>query len=115
MKVVIAGSREGFDFLEVQDGIKASGFEVTEVVSGTARGVDKLGEKWARMHIKDVKRFPADWKKLGKSAGYKRNVQMAEYSDALIAFWYNKSKGTGHMINIAKEKGLQVFVIEKND
>jgi hypothetical protein len=35
---------------------------------------------------------------------------MADSSDALIAFWDGKSKGTQHMINLAKERDLIVAV-----
>ena len=59
-----------------------------------------------------IKRFPADWENLGRGAGYVRNVQMAFYADALIAFWDGESRGTKHMIDIAKEKGLMVRVIQ---
>ena len=40
----------------------------------------------------------------GKKAGYLRNVDMAEYADALVAFWDGKSKGTGHMIDIVLKR-----------
>ena len=78
-------------------------------MSGTANGVDKLGEQWAKANHKKIKRFPADWS-LGKRAGYLRNVQMAEYSDACIIVWDGESKGSQHMYNIAMEKGLRVFM-----
>ena len=55
--------------------------------------------------------FPADWNKYGKRAGYIRNEQMAKEADALIAFWDGKSKGTKHMIDIARSKGLLIRVI----
>ena len=110
MKVIIAGSREITSYVVVQLAVAGSGFDITEVVSGTARGVDQLGELWAFENDIPVKRFPADWKKYGKSAGYKRNQQMAEYADALIAIWDGKSAGTGHMISIAKMKQLPVYV-----
>ncbi|MFA5195962.1 MAG: SLOG family protein [Bacteroidales bacterium] len=110
MKIIIAGSREINEFILVQLAVAGSGFDITEVVSGTAKGVDKLGELWAFENDIPVKRFPADWKKYGKSAGYKRNEQMAEYADALIAIWDGKSPGTGHMISIAKMKNIPVYV-----
>lgn len=116
MKTIIAGSREGFTYEEVCDGIKASGFTITSVISGTARGVDNLGERWARENGIPVERYPADWVTHGKAAGYKRNVLMATkagFRGQLIAFWLNKSKGTGHMIDIAHTHRLKVFVVEK--
>ena len=87
-----------------------------EIVSGTANGADKLGERYAKEYGIKVKQFPADWDLYGKSAGYKRNEQMAIYAKenngVLIAFWDKVSKGTGYMINLAKKHGLRVFVIE---
>ena len=44
-------------------------------------------------------------------AGYLRNKQMAEYADALIAFWDGESKGTKHMIDLAKKNGLKVRIV----
>ena len=82
-----------------------------EIVSGTAAGADTLGERYAQEKGYEVKKFPAQWDLYGKSAGYKRNQQMAEYADGLIAFWDGKSKGTKHMIDIANKMGLKVRVI----
>ena len=59
--------------------------------------------------------FPADWDKHGKSAGYKRNLEMAENADALIAFWDGESRGTKHMIDIAKEKNLLTRIIRYDE
>lgn len=80
-------------------------------MSGTANGADQLSERWAKEFGYLIKYFPANWEKYGKLAGYKRNKQMAEYADALIAFWDGKSKGTKHMIDLAKEQNLQVRVV----
>jgi hypothetical protein len=109
MKTIIAGSRLITDYAAVCKAIKESGFEITEVVSGTCRGVDLLGERWANENKIPIKQFPADWNKFGKSAGYKRNLEMGKYADALIAVW-NGSKGTEHMINIANGMKHKVYV-----
>lgn len=111
MKVIIAGSRSANCLLELESAIRKSGlWKIDEVVSGTARGADSLGEKWANDHRIPVKRFPADWDTFGKSAGYRRNEEMARYADALIALWDGESRGTKHMIDIARSKGLSVHV-----
>jgi hypothetical protein len=110
MRVIIAGSRGITDLATVSKAVSDSGFAVTQVVSGGARGVDKLGEIWAKNHDIPVKVYPAQWDKYGKSAGYKRNVIMADNADALVAVWDGVSRGTGHMINIARDKGLKVYV-----
>ena len=125
MKTIVAGSRKIKSYSVVAEAIEASGFDVTEVVSGTANGVDTLGENWAEQNDRQIKRFPADWKnirvkgaiirqnqygKYNAAAGGIRNKKMAEYADALISVWDGKSKGTADMILQAHRLGLRVFV-----
>ena len=113
MKVIIAGGRNFRDYDKLKescDNILVNQKEV-QIVSGTAAGADTLGERYAQEKGYEVKKFPAQWDLYGKSAGYKRNQQMAEYADGLIAFWDGKSKGTKHMIDIANKMGLKVRVI----
>jgi hypothetical protein len=110
MKVIIAGSRTCVEISHVEEAIKAAGFDITEAVSGTARGVDTLGERWAQLHGIPIKRIPADWPKYGKRAGFIRNGEMAKYADALIAIWDGESRGTGHMIALTENRGLKVHV-----
>jgi hypothetical protein len=112
MKVIIAGGRNFNDYeklcsycdylLQNKDDI--------EIVSGTAKGADKLGERYANERGYPIKRFPADWGTFGNRAGYLRNEEMAEYGDALIAFWDGESKGTQHMIRIASKKSLEIRI-----
>jgi len=84
MKVVVAGGRDVTDPKLVAEAIEASGFEVTELVSGGARGVDKLAEAWADARGIEVSVWEADWKAFGKAAGPMRNREMAEYGEALV-------------------------------
>lgn len=109
MKTIIAGSRTITDYRLVEDAVKESGFEITTVISGAARGVDWLGEKWALERDIPVEFFPADWNKYGKKAGYLRNEQMARVGEALVAITTG-SPGTAHMIKLATENGLKVYV-----
>jgi hypothetical protein len=115
MKVIIAGSRGVTDKRFIELAIKEAGFEITEVVSGGARGPDRMGEDWAKQHFCPVKVFFANWLVHGRSAGMLRNTVMANYADALIAIWDGKSKGTKHMIWTAEKKGLKVFVLNVSD
>ena len=113
MKTIIAGSRTATDYKHLIlaiDYARLEGIEVTEVVSGTARGADQLGERYAEEVDMPLHKFPADWDKNGKRAGYLRNVEMAENAEALIALWDGESRGTKHMIDIAKLRGLKVYV-----
>lgn len=110
MRTIIAGSRTVTDFAVVEWAVWASGFEPSVVLSGCARGVDSLGEEWARRKGVPVERYPADWEKLSRAAGVLRNQQMAEKADALIAIWDRKSKGTEDMIRRALSRGLAVYI-----
>ena len=93
MKVIIAGGRNITDYNIVKTAYHKSGFQATEIVSGAARGVDYLGELFAKDNCIAIRSFPADWNKYGKRAGPLRNLQMAEYADALIAVWDGKKYG----------------------
>jgi len=114
MKLIIAGTRTFGNYKLFKESVlkNINISDIEEIVSGTAKGADSLGELFAFENDIPVKRFPANWEKYGKSAGYRRNVEMAEYGDTLLAFWNGVSKGTLHMINIAKNKNLKVFVIK---
>ena len=125
MKIIIAGSRNILDYEVIKKAVKDSNFEITEVVSGTAKGVDSLGEKYASDNNIDCSRFEAKWKDINvkgavvrknrygsynAKAGLSRNEDMGEYADALIAIWDGKSSGTRHMINYMKSLNKKVFV-----
>jgi len=110
MKTIIAGSRNITVADVVESAIEKSGFQISDVISGGARGVDLLGERWARDNNLPITRFVAEWDRFGKSAGYIRNKRMAAYGDALIAVWNGRSRGTKHMIEEANKLGLKVFV-----
>ena len=110
MKTIIAGSRGITDIQHIRDAVAGFDGEISEVVSGTARGVDRLGEQWAQEQSVPVARFPADWNQHGKKAGYLRNREMAAYADALIAVWDGVSRGTKNMIEEMEELEKVVHV-----
>jgi len=114
MKLIIAGGRNFTnykklcqicdEFLQDQTNI--------EIVSGAYyKGADKLGEQYAKERGYKITQFPANWNKYGKSAGPKRNQQMANYANALIAFWDGKSKGTKNRIDLAKSSHLKGIIV----
>lgn len=131
MKVIIAGSRSITNYNLLKEAIEESGFSISEIVSGGAKGVDSLGEKYAKENNISLKIFKADWKnlntpnaiiKMGKygkynaKAGIDRNEKMGNYADALIAIWDRKSKGTKHMIEYMKKINKLTFIkIVKGD
>jgi YspA, cpYpsA-related SLOG family len=126
MKVIIAGSRS-ITKADIGAIVRASGFEITEVVCGKAPGIDTLGEQWARANGIHVEPFPAIWDDLSHpdaviryrrdgtpydaKAGHRRNEKMAEYADALIAIPAAKgSPGTWDMVRRARAHGLPVYI-----
>ena len=119
-RVIIAGSRTFDDYKMLKE--KCNSFLEKErknkniiVISGGARGADKAGEEYAKEEGFGLEVYPADWKKFGKSAGFRRNEEMAVVADALIAFWDGLSHGTKHMIDIMKNKNSNVNVVYFND
>jgi hypothetical protein len=113
-RVIIAGSRTFTDYDLLNK--RASSLLLNKhpdiaIVCGMARGADLLGKRFAEEKGYVVHEYHADWDGLGKSAGYRRNEDMAKNADALIAFWDGLSRGTGHMIKLAEKYGLNIRVI----
>lgn len=113
MKTIIAGSRNAVlpmnDLIAIID---KAGFPITEVVSGHSGNIDLLGEQLARAIKVPITVFQAAWQTYGSSAGPRRNRQMADYAEALIAIWDGKSRGTLNMIKEATKKELSVYVYQ---
>jgi|688.fasta_scaffold36534_11 hypothetical protein len=115
MKTIIAGSRTVKDGVLIEQAVKESGFNISKVLCGGAKGADVLGRNYAKSKGIPVLEFPADWAKFGNGAGIIRNVAMANNAEALIAIWDGQSRGTRHMIDEAKKRNLKVYIkiIEK--
>jgi len=115
-RVIVAGGRDFNDYnllkSKLDYALRNRIDEGITIVSGTARGADSLGERYAKEKGYPIDSKPADWNKYGKSAGYIRNKEMADNADALMAFWDGKSRGTRHMIDTALKQGLKVIVIK---
>lgn len=116
-RLVIFGSREFSDYPMLERKLDsllskkiAEGYEII-VISGAARGADSLGEKYAKSRGYAIERYPANWNKYGKSAGYRRNETMAQMSDAGVGFWNGISKGTGHMVNLLKKYNKEFRIV----
>lgn len=110
MRWIIAGGRDFADYDRLRD-VAAHFFAPGDaLVSGAARGADKLGEQFANECGFEIDRHPADWDRLGKGAGYARNHQMSLVADGLIAFWDGYSKGTKNMIENAHAARLETHV-----
>ena len=117
-RVIVAGGRDFNDYELLKrtcDHIlthKKETHQIT-IVSGGARGADTLAIQYARDLSNDFNLVivNANWEIHGKSAGFIRNTEMAEFAHALIAFWDSDSKGTKHMIDTSKSKNLLRHVV----
>jgi hypothetical protein len=114
MKVIIAGGRNITDYSLLLSTIGESEFEITEVISGMAPGVDTLAVQYARENNLPLAEFHADWNQYKRAAGPIRNRAMANYGEALIAIWDGESRGTKNMIEEATKRGLKVYVKRTN-
>jgi hypothetical protein len=116
VKCIIAGSRTITLPSHVYEAMTTCPFvlDITEVVCGCAAGPDVIGRGWAKDHGVPFVEFPAGWRDrdggYDPGAGFKRNGEMAEYADALVAVWDMKSKGTIDMVHRARQRDLQVHV-----
>jgi YspA, cpYpsA-related SLOG family len=119
---IVAGGRHFQDYKLLRSKLLYifSNYDLKDVtiVSGGAKGADSLGERFAKEFSNkgvSLLRKPADWKTFGKRAGYLRNAEMAEISNACVCFWDGESAGTKHMIDIATERGLMLQIIRYED
>jgi hypothetical protein len=112
MKVLVCGSRGWESVWQVRmvyselDRIKP-----TEIISGGARGADRVAEVWAKSNSVPITVFTPDWEKNGRRAGVLRNNQMLDTNpDLVLAFWDGLSKGTKHTIDEARRRNIRVKV-----
>lgn len=112
MKTIIAGSRNIIDYHLVDKAVKESKFNITEIVSGGAKGVDSLGEKYGYLNGISIKVFPADWESYGRKAGIMRNQEMSCYAEALILVWDGNSPGSANMLSEAKKRNLKIHILQ---
>lgn len=110
MKTAVIGSRtfNNLDMLTEE----LSKYEITEIISGGAKGADSLAETYATKNNIPTTIFKADWKKYGRAAGPIRNKDIVENSERIIAFWDYESKGTKNSIDLAIKLNKDVIIVD---
>lgn len=106
MKVAVIGSRN----LEINDLGKYLPEGVDEIVSGGAVGIDTCAKEFAKKHNIKLTEFLPEYKKYKRGAPLKRNLQIIEYADEVLAFWDGVSKGTKFVIETCKKNNKKVTV-----
>ena len=109
MRVIIAGSRTIFDYNQVKSFIQSLNLNIKQIISGSCKGVDLLGERFAEENNIEKVVFKPEWGKYGDKAGPIRNEKMAQYADALILIWDGKSKGSKNMKKLSQYYELLIF------
>lgn len=107
IKTAIIGSRG----LTVNDLGKYLPPDTTEIVSGGAKGVDKCAERYAAENGIPIKVFKPKYELYKKAAPLKRNIEIIEYCDCVVAFWDGKSRGTKYVIDECENRKKILTVI----
>ena len=106
MKVAIIGSRN-LGVIGLENFLPEN---VTEIVSGGARGVDICAREYAQAHNIPLTEFLPDYTRYGRSAPLKRNLEIIAYADLVLAFWDGKSHGTKYVIDNCQKQGVPIRV-----
>ena len=107
MIVAIIGSRG----LQITNLEKYLPSEVTEIVSGGAKGIDQCAREYALSHGIKLTEFLPEYKKYGRAAPLKRNITIIEYADLVLAFWDGASHGTKFVIDRCKHFNVPIRVL----
>lgn len=110
IRLAVVGSRTFNNYALLSQVLGSVHSTITEIVSGGAKGADTLAKKYALEHGITIQEYLPDWFQLGRRAGYVRNTKIVANSDALIAFWDGRSKGTRHSIRLAMASGLPLYI-----
>ena len=98
MKLAIIGSRG----ILVENIEKYLPNDVDEIVSGGAKGVDLCAKEYAKKNDLKYTEFLPDYNRYGRAAPIKRNDEIINYSDEIVAFWDGVSKGTQYTVKKRK-------------
>lgn len=107
MKLAIIGSRN-LVVENLEDYIPEN---VTEIVSGGARGIDTCAKEYAIRNGIKLTEFLPEYSKYGRVAPLKRNEQIAEYADEALVFWDGLSRGTQYTVKCFEELNKKTKII----
>lgn len=111
-KLAVIGSRDFVNYELMKHILTPLVNKIELIISGGARGADKLAEQFASDNNIPLKIYKADWDTYGKSAGHRRNTDIINESDLVIAFWDGASKGTLDSITKARKSNKPMRIVK---
>ncbi len=106
MKIAVIGSRG----LVINDLGKYLPANVTEIVSGGAKGIDTCAKEYALSNGIKLTEFLPEYNKYGRGAPLKRNLLIIDYADEVLAFWDGRSSGTKYVIEQCRKRNKKVSI-----
>jgi hypothetical protein len=111
MNLAVIGSRTFLDYSLMERTLNK--FNPKRIVSGGAVGTDSLAKQYAEEHDIEFEEFLPEYKKYGSPAAlFKRNRQIIDASDCVIAFWDGTSTGTKDATDYATKCNKPVKIIK---
>jgi hypothetical protein len=118
-RLIIAGGRDFNDYFLLSKELTllaniTLADKAVSIVSGMAKGADSVAVRFAKENNVRLYEFPARWYPNGvldRGAGHKRNRQMGDFADGLLAFWDGRSPGTNGMIEYMQRLKKPVHVV----
>lgn len=115
MRVLVCGGRDFSNVVQVFRTLDAlAKCEMVDcIIEGDAPGADRIAGAWAKKRRVDLRLFPADWKKHGRSAGYIRNREMLNEGKPDLVIAFPGGRGTANMVEQAERAGVRIIKVEK--
>lgn len=109
MRVLVCGGRNYKDLDHVVLVLDNLDPPATLIIHGGATGADQCAAVWAEQRGVPILRFPADWRRFGRSAGPRRNQRMIDEGkpDLIVAF--PGGFGTADILARADKAGVVVW------
>jgi hypothetical protein len=116
VRILVTGSRDWTNGKMIQTALLRAMLEhgartraeVTVVHGACPSGADAIADSMAKAMGIQVERYPADWERYGRRAGFIRNDEMVKLgADVCLAFIKDESKGATMCSRLAEDSGIR--------
>ena len=108
VRLLICGGRDFNDWPSFKKSMAQYETEPAFIIHGGARGADSLAKSWALLFAHGHREFPAQWNKLGKAAGFRRNEEMLSFGKPDLVIAFPGGNGTAYTVKLAQDRGVTV-------